>query len=401
MAKNDSFKIDDTILKNRKINTESLGIPGDVIDADDGETIHIEIGELDYDPGSGQWQERSSFTDEYGVETKDADYRVLPAEESTPAKKALPDKKAESPSGARSEWKYAEGAGNRQRRSGTRGDGRRNSGRDTGKKGEEKKPLPLYLQIIYGLVVLLALGASFVCPYRYLREKTSFISDAAEIVETEKLQKGTWCTLKSNSLDGVPVYAEAGKTAQIAFIPEGKCLELLDNVSVGGEDWAKIDYCGITAWLPAKQLHFISKEKVFIRPGSLVYMNSLTEWGIAAYEEPSPDAGVVAEGLVYGTEFTVETLEKGWAKVRHEGKTCWVNMYHMGSYGTPRWKVETLSRAQMINLREEPSEDVAVLCKIPENKKLTVLRFDQGWGLVEYEGYTGWVKLHYLTPVAE
>ena len=91
MAKNDSFKIDDTILKNRKVNTERMGIPGDVIDADDGETIHIEIGELDYDPGSGQWQERRSSTDEYGVETKDADYRVLSAEERTPAKKALPD----------------------------------------------------------------------------------------------------------------------------------------------------------------------------------------------------------------------------------------------------------------------------------------------------------------------
>ena len=401
MAKNDSFKIDDTIIKNRKVNTERMEAPGDIIDTDDGETIHIEIGELDYDPGSGQWMEKGTSADDYGVETKEADYRVLSPEESSPGKKALPDKKAESASGRRSEWKYTGGSDPRQSRSRTRGDDRKNSGRNTGKKREEKKLLPMYLQIIYGLVVLLALGASFVCPYRYLKEKAPFVSDAAEITETGKLQTGTWCTLKSNSLDGVPVYAEAGKTAQIAFIPEGKCLELLDSVSVGGEEWARIDYCGITAWIPVSQLHFISKEDVFIRPGSRIYMNSLTERGIAAYEEPSPDAPVAAEGLIYGTEFTVEALEKGWGKVQHEGKTCWVNMYHMGSYGTPRWKVETLSRAQMVNLRQEPSEETAVLCKIPENEKLTILQFEKGWGLVEYEGFTGWVKIHYLTPVAE
>ncbi|MBR5048013.1 MAG: hypothetical protein IKX76_07220 [Eubacterium sp.] len=417
MANNDSFKIDDTILKNRKLNTEKKNTPedlriresyvpgedtglGDIPDMDDGETIHIEIGELDYDPGSGEWKQRRTAADTDEVEIRDADYRVLSTEESTSAGHALTDKNAKTGTGP--EWKYAGEAGSTRSRK-KRSQTRNNTGRNPGRESEEKKPLPMYLQIIYGLVVLLALGATFVCPYRYLNRHIALISDAAEAGEgkTGKVQPGTYCTLKSNSLDGVPVYAKAGTTAQIAFIPEGKCVELKDNVFAGGQDWAQIDYCGITAWIPLKQLHFITGEDAFIREGSLVYMNSLTEWGISAYKEPSPDAEVVADGLVYGTEFTVDALDQGWARVRHEGKTCWVNMYHMGNYGTTRWKVETLSRAQAVNLRKEPSEGVLILCKIPENELITIRKFDKGWGLTDYKGLTGWVKLHYLTPAAE
>ena len=261
--------------------------------------------------------------------------------------------------------------------------------------------MPLHLQVLYGTIVLACLAISFILPYRYLSRIMPLSSDAAVTEITSGVRKGTWCTIKSNSLDGVPVYARPGDTAQIAFVPEGKYVQLLEEVLAGQKEWGKIDYCGITAWIPMKRINYITEDKAFIKEGDLIYMNALSEKGISAYAEPSQESEPVAEGLVYGTEFTVEALENGWARVNHEGKECWINMYHMGSYGTDLWKVESLTRVQQINLREDSKRESRMLCKVPEKQKLSILEFKKGWGAVEYDGYRGWVMLHYLTPVAK
>ncbi len=392
MANNDGFKIDDTILKNRKMNTPQTGgktetvpdVPETDQDTDTGDTIHIEIGEMDYDPESGQWKDKSEAdhgwkTDSSQTEIKEADYRVC--EEKAEERKALPDKKS----------------GKKRRKKATVGSGKKGSG----DKEAKKKPLPLHLQILYGTVVLACLAISFVWPYRYLNRLMPVSSGAAVTKSVSEVRKGTWCTIKSNSLDGVPVYAQPGDTAQIAFVPEGKYVQLLDEVMAGNKEWGQIDYCGITAWIPMKRINFITEEEAFIKEGDLIYMNALSEKGISAYAGPSQEAEEVADGLVYGTELTVEALEKGWAKVNYEGKECWVNMYHMGSYGTDLWKVESLTRVKQINLRQDAKQDSRMLCKVPENEKLPILEFKNGWGAVEYDGYSGWVMLHYLTPVSE
>ena len=176
-------------------------------------------------------------------------------------------------------------------------------------------------------------------------------------------------------------------------------MQLLDSSVVNGKEWAQIDYCQITAWIPMKQLHFINVGEDYIKIGSRIYMNSITEKGIDLYSAPSPQAEVVASGIRYGTEFTVLDLKEGWAQVDHEGTLCWINMFHMGSYGSRHWKVLTLSKAQAINLRKEPSEDAGLYCKVPEYQELEIKEFKDGWGLVDYEGYQGWVMLHYLIPV--
>ncbi len=394
MANNDGFKIDDTILKNRKMNTPQTGGKNETVpeidrDSDAGDAIHIEIGEMDYDPESGQWKDKGGpdfgwKTDSSRTEIKEADYRVC--EDKAEERKALPDKN----SGKKRRKKSSKKAPAKSRKKGS-GD----------KKTKDKKPMPLHLQILYGTVVLACLAISFIWPYRYLSRLMPVSSDAAVTESVSQVRRGTWCTIKSNSLDGVPVYAEPGDTAQIAFVPEGKYLQLLDEVLVGQKEWGKIDYCGITAWIPMKRINFITEEEAFIKKGSLVYMNALSEKGISAYSEPSQEAEPVAEGLIYGTELTVESLENGWAKVNYEGKECWVNMYHMGSYGTDLWRVETLTRGRQVNLRQEAGRESKVLCKIPEMERLTILEFKNGWGAVEYGEYHGWVMLHYLTPVSE
>ena len=340
MDEKNTFRLDETILQNRK---KSMEEPEIIIDMDDeevgNETIHIEIGEMDYDPEDGQWKD-SHHGWRVHEEEKEADYRQLP-DPDPPEGRALVDKRAGKKAGK-------------------------------GKKEKTRKEMPLYLQVIYGLVALACLGFCFVYPYHYLNHMIARASEfpADTDGDTQKVPLGTYCTLKSNSLDGVPVFGEPGTTTQTGFIPEGKYVQLLDNRQVDGKDWGQIDYCGITAWIPMKQLHFINDGDNYIKVG-----------------------------ILYGTEFTVLKLKDGWAQVDHEGQRCWINMFHMGSYGNRHWKVETLSKAQAINLRKEPDGDAGLYCKVPENQELEIKEFRKGWGLVDYENYTGWVMLHYLIPV--
>lgn len=210
---------------------------------------------------------------------------------------------------------------------------------------------------------------------------------------------GTWCTLKSNSLDGVPIYPMAGETFQSGLLPEGKCCQLMDTQVVEGEIWAQVSYCGQSGWLELTKLHYISSEECYIKQGDIVYMNALSEKGINGYAEPSGTAEKVAEAIRYGTEFQVAACQDGWGLVQMDGKEFWLNMYHMGSYPTITWKVETLSSAAEINLREKPDEEAKSLGKVPEDTIITVEKFKNGWGKIQYNGQKGWVMLHYLTPV--
>ena len=397
MDEKNVFRLDETILQKRKNTTEDQEIIIDMdgsevveIDGDPGdgshsgkpdpedmnpsETIHIEIGEMDYDPEDGQWKDSHHGWRVHEQEEKEADYRQIPDHETLEGR-ALVDKRAGNNSGKRV--------------------------RQTRQKEKSQKELPLYLQVIYGLVALACLGFCFVYPYYYLSNMIAVASEVPAASEdgAKEVPVGTYCTLKSNSLDGVPVYGNPGDTAQIAFIPEGKYVQLLDSSVVNGKEWAQIDYCQITAWIPMKQLHFINVGGDYIKIGSQIYMNSITEKGIDLYSAPSPQAEVVASGIRYGTEFTVLDLKEGWAQVDHEGTLCWINMFHMGSYGSRHWKVLTLSKAQAINLRKEPSEDAGLYCKVPEHQELEIKEFKDGWGLVDYDGYQGWVMLHYLIPM--
>ena len=228
------------------------------------------------------------------------------------------------------------------------------------------------------------------------REETDLSQPASA-----QVRSGTWCTLKSNSLDGVPVYPEAGGTFSSGLLPEGKCCELTGTQEYEGDVWARVSYCGQSGWLKLKELHYISGDACYIRPGDTVYVNALTEKGIKGYKAPSSSSEIAEEGIVYGTEFTVQEFKNGWGLVQTDNSKFWLNMYHMGSYPVKSWRVETLSSAAEINLREEPDEGAGSLCKVPEDTVVTVERFKNGWGKIQYEGQEGWVMLHYLTPVEE
>lgn len=291
-------------------------------------------------------------------------------------------------------------------------------------KKKEKKIFGIALDLCAVLVLLVVLAGTFRHMKReYFPEETDdidsiYVNNMEQVGQgdgtdsstankslaqnaSKPIRAGTWCTLKSNSLDGVPIYPEAGETFQSGLLPEGKCCELIRTEEADGKVWAEVSYCGQSGWLKLDQLHYISENTYYIRPGDTVYVNALTEKGIKAYKTPSSSSEIAEEGIVYGREFIVQELQDGWGKVQTDSGEFWLNMYHMGSYPVKSWRVETLSSAAEINLREKPDEEAKSLCKVPENTVVTVERFKNGWGKIQYEGQEGWVMLHYLTPAEE
>lgn len=255
---------------------------------------------------------------------------------------------------------------------------------------------------IIDLCAVLCLVAVFVFSFFYMRSwrQKAFGQESAQ--ETAAAESnGTWCTIKSNSLDGIPVYDEAGGSVQTGTIPEGKCCHVTENVSHAGKRWMHIEYAGFSGWVPKSRLRFIAKDFLGIQKGSEIYINASTEKGIKAYDRPNIQGEVVADGILYGEEFTVLAVKDGWGKVELKDETGWINLYYAGCYLPSEqvcWKVQTLSRAQAINLRESPGEGAKSLGKVPEKTKLVIETYENGWGKTSYEGQSGWVMLSYLAP---
>ena len=279
--------------------------------------------------------------------------------------------------------------------------GTTDSDREEMETADTVRPLSLLWQFL-GVLALLAACAG---TWTYMRNHGLFQRqelagnvdmNTQEIIPIE----GTVLAKKSNSLDGVPFYTSPGGTQQGGFFPEGKCIQILEYTNLGGTMWYHTAYCGLDGWLEERFTRPISKEALYIRIGTLVYVNALTEKGIKGYAGPDMGAEVVREGIPYGAEFTVEELTDGWGRVTDEGQTFWIYMYFMGSYPSEYWKIESLRSDEGINLREKPDVHAKSLGKVPENEPVVILEFRLGWGKVNYKGQTGWLKLSYMSPDA-
>ena len=119
---------------------------------------------------------------------------------------------------------------------------------------------------------------------------------------------GTWCTIKSNSLDGVPIYDEAGGSVPIGSLPEGKLCELTDSTIKEGKKWGKVKYAGLSGWMKMSYLKYICQESISIQEDSQIYINVSTEKGIRMYQEPDVTSDAVLKGIPYGAEATVDNL---------------------------------------------------------------------------------------------
>ena len=259
------------------------------------------------------------------------------------------------------------------------------------------------LSLLWSFLGVAALAASCLGTWSYMKkhdlvQKKTITSKVDKNTLEIKPYQSTFLAKKSNSLDGVPFYKEPGGTEQGGLFPEGKCIEVKEYTTLQDTKWLHAAYCGLDGWLEEGFVRYISVQLLYIRTGTKVYVNAMTEKGIKGYAKPDMASKVVREGILYGEEFTVEELSRGWGRVTDQGKSFWINMYFVGSYPSEYWKVESLRSAKGINLRKEPDEHSKSLGKVPENQPVKILEFSRGWGKVVYEGQTGWLMLSYMSP---
>ena len=103
--------------------------------------------------------------------------------------------------------------------------------------------------------------------------------------------------------------------------------------------------------------------------------------------------------------------ENGWAKVEYKGKTGWVSMDYlekMPDKCIPESEdsIKVINKrvsvtADVLNLRERPSTQSAVLGKFSNGKKLTALKQVGEWLYVEDGHVNGWVHSSYVKDISE
>ena len=243
-----------------------------------------------------------------------------------------------------------------------------------------RKVMPKLYKKLIDIIALLCLAAVFLFTFSYL--KSWWTEEIGEKRQEQNIWKekrtGTWCTIKSNSLDGVPIYDEAGGSVPTGSLPEGKLCELTDSTLKEGKKWGKVKYAGLSGWMKMSYLKYICQESISIQEDSQIYINVSTVKGIRMYQEPDVTFDAVLKGIPYGAEFIVQETRDGWGKVSNNGRTGWINLYYAGCYpesSKAAWKVETLSSAQQINFREKPGEDQRSIAKVPENTYLEMKEF--------------------------
>ncbi len=222
--------------------------------------------------------------------------------------------------------------------------------------------------------------------------------------ETAKDVNATYVTAKSIDIDFVELFAHPGDAARARTIQEARVVHVTKECSAGGEDWCYIDYFGKTGWVKKDDLRWIADEDLSFHMTNhakkdIVFINGLS--GKPLCLEPKKFSEKTNYKVPYGTEYRVLEIKNGFARVKESGKDLWVDMDHAGFYNvTGYWQVEVCNgNSTGIHLREGSSGKTESL--VDEIRVGTVLKIDKyqnGWGRTDYQGITGWVELHRMTP---
>ena len=185
----------------------------------------------------------------------------------------------------------------------------------------------LYKKLI-DIIALLCLAAVFLFTFSYL--KSWWTEEIGEKRQEQNIWKekrtGTWCTIKSNSLDGVPIYDEAGGSVPIGSLPEGKLCELTDSTIKEGKKWGKVKYAGLSGWI---NLYYAGCYPESSKAAWKVETLSSAQQ-INFREKPGEDQRSIAK-VPENTYLEMKEFKNGWGRTEYGGQEGWVKL----SYLTP------------------------------------------------------------------
>ena len=211
----------------------------------------------------------------------------------------------------------------------------------------------------------------------------------------------TVVTVKSKDIDNIKLFKEPGGKKKAGKVQEGVPCALLQEKTVDGEKWAKIDFCNRQGWCRMDRLRTISGETCYfyVKENSNENTVFVNERAIKLHTGAGQDTDIAATDVKYGTELTISKVEDGWGRTNYQNKECWIDMNVVGFYTSKYWQVERCDGSKNgIKLRKSSTEDSEQLTTVPLCTEFQSSDCRNGWARFTYGGKTGWLKLHYATP---
>ncbi|MGE7907292.1 SH3 domain-containing protein [Peribacillus sp. NPDC094092] len=173
--------------------------------------------------------------------------------------------------------------------------------------------------------------------------------------------------------------------------------------------WAKIKANGkdgyvSTKYLSATKPGTLTKTAVTIKT-TTKYVNVSTG-SLNMRKSGSESAGMVAK-LTRGTQVTVYSESKGWAKVKANGKEGYVSTKYLSATRPEAVKkaaatVKTTTKyvnvsTGSLNMRKSGIESASIVSKLTRGTQVTVYSESKGWAKVKANGKEGYVSAKYLS----
>ncbi|GAB6257962.1 SH3 domain-containing protein [Peribacillus sp. N1] len=170
--------------------------------------------------------------------------------------------------------------------------------------------------------------------------------------------------------------------------------------------WAKVKANGKDGHVSAKYLS-TTKPGTTVTPEKTTtkYVN-VSSGTLNMRKSGSESASIVAK-LSRGTEVTVYSESKGWAKIKANGKDGYVSTNYLsttkpGTESKPSIPEKTTTKyvnvsTGSLNMRNKPSESASVIVKLARGVEVDVISESNGWSKIKAYGGEGYVNTQYLS----
>ncbi|MGG0848450.1 SH3 domain-containing protein [Peribacillus simplex] len=200
--------------------------------------------------------------------------------------------------------------------------------------------------------------------------------------------------MRKSGMDSASVVAKLTRGTQVMVYSESK-------------GWAKIKANGkdgyvSTKYLSATKPGTVTKAAAPVKT-TMKYVNVST--GSLNMRKSGADSASVVAKLTRGTQVTVYSESKGWAKIKANGKDGYVRTKYLsatkpGTVTKAAATVKTTEKyvnASTLNMRKSGTVSSSIVARLSKGTKVTVYSESKGWGKVKANGKDGYVSTKYLS----
>ncbi|MDQ0881987.1 SH3 domain-containing protein [Peribacillus sp. V2I11] len=173
--------------------------------------------------------------------------------------------------------------------------------------------------------------------------------------------------------------------------------------------WAKVKANGKDGHVSAK---YLSTTKPGTESTAVTLEKTTTKYvnvssGTLNMRKSGSESASIDAKLSKGTEVTVYSVSKGWAKIKANGKDGYVNTKYLsdskpGAGSTAVTPEKTTTKyvnvsSGSLNMRNKPSESASVIVKLARGVEVEVISESNGWSKVKAYGGEGYISTQYLS----